>query len=54
MIPGSGFSVPSASAGTMSVPRSMASTCMTVRGSGMFSMICSMKGQASGTLLVRM
>ena len=35
IMPGSGASAPSANAGTMSVPRSIASTCITVSGSGM-------------------
>ena len=34
MTPGSGRSVPSAIAGSRSVPRSIASTCMTTSGSG--------------------
>ena len=34
IVPGSARSVPSAIAGTRSVPRSIASTCMTTRGSG--------------------
>ena len=34
IVPGSACSVPSAIAGTMSVPRSMASTCITTSGSG--------------------
>ena len=54
MMPGSGASVPSASAGIMSVPRSMARICMTVSGSGMRKTTKRMNGTISGMLLVKM
>ena len=54
MMPGSGASVPSASAGTMSVPRSMARICMTVSASGILKSTKRMNGTSSGMLLVKM
>ena len=54
MMPGSGASVPSASAGSMSVPRSIARICMTVRASGILKMTKRRNGMSSGMLLVKM
>ncbi len=55
MAPGSGNSAPSASAGTISVPRSIARTCITFSASGMRAALKAkmMKGTASGALLVK-
>ena len=50
IIPGIGFSAPSARAGSMSVPRSTASICIIVSGSGIFRRINARYGTASGIL----